>query len=589
MIAVLAATILAVYWQVGHHPFISYDDTSYVSGNPPVRQGLTREGIAWASRTFHMGNWHPLTWVSHMADVELFGLDAGWHHRVNVLFHILNVALLFLILKETTGAFWRSWFVAALFAVHPLHVESVAWVSERKDLLCAFFGLLAVGAYVYYVRRPGLRRYVPVAVFFVLGLLCKPMLVTLPLVFLLMDYWPLQRFAPDPFSPRMFLPLIREKIPLLALSGISCLVTFLAQARGNAVKSLEHIPFDLRVSNALVSYVKYLFKTVWPDSLSVIYPHPAVVHASHPAWHVAGAALLLCAMSGLALWRGRRWPFLAVGWLWFLLTLVPVIGLVQVGDQAMADRYMYLPLAGVLVAIAWGAPEVLKGWRFRNPGLGIAGSVVVLALAIASWVQAGYWRTGVSLFAHALEATENNWVAWNGLGVSYREIGRYDEAVDCYREALRLRPDCGDTWNFLGVAYGETGRYPEAAACFREALRIAPNYADAWSNLGNACNKLGQYPQAIDNYREALRLNPEDPSAWNNLGNAYGHVGRYSEAVACYGDALRFDPDFSLAWYNLGATYAGTGQQEKAFDVYQRLRRIDPGKADLLIGKIGAE
>ncbi|MGZ6224869.1 MAG: glycosyltransferase family 39 protein, partial [Syntrophales bacterium] len=358
IVATLTILILSIYWQAGKYPFIAFDDDEYVYENPHVRRGLTLEGIAWSFTTFHASNWHPLTWISHMADVELFGMNAGWHHQMSILFHLLNTVLLYLVMYQMTGGIWRSAFVAALFGVHPLHIESVVWIAERKDLLSTLFWILTMGVYLRYARGPSLGRYLPVAIFFALGLMCKPMVVTLPFVLLLIDWWPLRRvtsnnsqnFGSPPFSLSTFSGLVLEKVPLLALSAISCLVTFVAQSWEGAVQSFDYIPVGMRISNAFVSYVSYLWKMLWPSSLAVFYPHPAIVQSGLPVWEIVGAALLIGAFSLLAVWQRHCRPYLITGWLWYLGTLIPVLGLVQVGNQGMADRYTYLPLIGIFIA-----------------------------------------------------------------------------------------------------------------------------------------------------------------------------------------------------------------------------------------------
>lgn len=557
-VLLLSVLVLAVYGQTGNHAFINFDDQQYVYENLHVARGLNWEGIRWSFTDFYAGNWHPLTWLSHMTDVGLFGLDAGYHHLVSVLLHLVNVVLLFFLLFGMTGSPWRSAFVAAIFAVHPLHVESVAWISERKEVLGALFWLLTMRAYVGYVRKPRLGGCLSVVLFFAMGLLCKPMLVTLPFVLLLLDWWPLERYKEADshlsFSFSKAYPLVREKIPLLVLSAISCVVTYLAQARGGTVSPLEHIPFGLRLSNALVSYAVYLVKTILPLGLAVFYPHPALIHAAIPLWKVAGSALLLGGISYLALRERERRPYLAVGWLWYLGTLVPVIGLVQVGEQAFADRYTYIPMIGILVAIAWGAREILPGWRFQKVALGFLGGAAVTVLSVAGWNQAGYWKDNLTLHSHTLRVTEKNWKAWNGLGYAYLDIGRYQQAM----------------------------------ADFREALRIKPDYPEAWNNLGTVHGLLGQDEQGISYFLAALRLRPDFVDAWYNLGTAYGHLGRHLEASNCFRVALRFREDYVPAWVNLTIAYLSLGERGKAIETYQRLRRLDPAGAEELLRQVPA-
>ena len=479
---------------MGGHSFINYDDGLYVYENPHVRGGLSKEGVSWAFTTFDAANWHPLTWISHMTDVQLFGLDAGWHHRVNVLFHLANTALLFLVLWRMTGGLWQSAFVAALFAVHPLHVESVAWVAERKDVLSTLFWLLTMGAYLGYVRRPSVWRYLPVFVFLALGLMCKPMLVTLPFVLLLLDWWPLGRMSREgsPVSEqwRISVPMvfrrIWEKTPLLGLSAISCVITYIAQSQGKAVVSLGRITIGPRFSNTLVSYAIYLEQAVWPSSLAVVYPHPATIGAGIPAWKIGGAVLLLAGISFLALRERQRRPYLAAGWMWYLGTLVPVIGLVQVGGAAHADRYTYVPLIGVFLAVAWGVPDLLPMRRWRQRVLGVAAGAVLAALTVAAWFQVGYWRDNVTLYSRALSVTEGNWLALSNLGAAYGNRGEPLEARRCFREAVRIRSDYAEAWYNLGVSAGRLGQKEEAIGYYREALRLQPEYALARNGLGLA-------------------------------------------------------------------------------------------------------
>lgn len=548
ILAILVVVTVAVYWQVGAHDFVGYDDDTYVAENPVVKRGLTADGIAWAFTTTHVSNWHPLTWISHMLDVELFGVAPGRHHLVNVFLHALNAALLFLVISGMTGAPWRSGFVAALFALHPLHVESVAWVAERKDLLSAFFWMLAMGAYVRYAERPGPARYWPVALFFVLGLLSKPMLVTLPFVLLLLDVWPLRRLAwaapsPDPpparfpaVSPRR---LLAEKLPLFALSAVSSVVTYLAQQAGGSLNTLEHYPLQVRAANAVVAYVGYLGKTVWPARLAVFYPHPG---ADRPLWVPVGALLGLSALTALALRESRRRPYLGVGWLWYLGTLVPVIGLVQVGAQAMADRYTYVPLIGVFIAIAWGAADAVSVWPRRRYVLGASGTVVLVAALLATWLQAGWWRNTTTLFQRAIDVTSKNWIAHGNMGVALERQGRLDEAVAHYREALRIAPGSPYLLNNMGYALSRQWKIGEAIACYREALRLKPDYAHARRNLGKALEESGLIDDAIATYREALRINPDDGVIHYRLALDLERKGRRDDAAAHYREALRIRP-----------------------------------------------
>jgi tetratricopeptide (TPR) repeat protein len=465
--------------KVGGHEFLEFDDYSYVMVNSHVQQGLTLDGLRWAFSTFARGNWHPLTWLSHMLDVSLFGMNAGYHHMVNVLFHCLSTALLFLLFSAMTGKLWRSAFIAALFGVHPLHVESVAWVAERKDVLSGFFFMLTLLAYAGYARRACLRRYLLVVLFFALGLMAKPMLVTLPFVLLVLDVWPLGRTSiAGPAdgragSPLAWRRLLLEKVPLAGLSILSSIVTYAAQQEGSAVATFENLPFTTRAANAVVSYVVYLEKMFWPSSLAVYYPHPG---DAIRWWQIAGAALLILFVSYIVLKQLRHRPFLAVGWSWYIVMLLPVIGLIQVGGQAMADRYTYLPLIGPFVMVTYLAVEAVPGiWRFRIVALRAAATAVLAILCYLSFVQAGYWSNGVTLFTHALAVTSRNALAETSLGCALNHQGRNEEAIAHFQSALQIKPDDPQTHRDFGLTLASSGRLDEAIAQFREALELNPD------------------------------------------------------------------------------------------------------------------
>ncbi len=558
----LLILVVATYGRVGGHAFVDFDDSEYVYENPQVQAGLTLSGAAWALTTTHAANWHPLTWLSHMADVQMFGLEAGWHHWMNVLIHALNTVLLFLVLKRMTGAVWQCAFVAALFGVHPLRVESVAWVAERKDVLSTFFWLLTMHMYAGYVQRPGAWRYLGVMLSFVLGLLSKPMLVTLPFILLLMDYWPMGRLGSgDPSVAaslsvaRKRLPrLVLEKTPLLVLAAGSSIVTYVAQATKAATATLEQFPFGERVSNALVSYVLYLVKTVWPASLAVFYPHPSSIGAHIPVWQPLAAAAALVEVTLLALVYGRIRPYLAVGWFWYLGTLVPVIGIVQVGSQAMADRYTYVPLIGIFIAVAWGVPKLFGRWRYRQPALAALGGAAILVFSLTAWDQTAHWRDNTTLYTHAIAVTKRNWLAWNNLGNHYLTRGGLRQAMASFQEALRIKPDYADAWYNAGLAFARLEDHAQAIASYQESLRLDASNADGWVNRGIAHQTIGQYPQAILSYESALRIRPADPIALNNLAVAH-----------------------SLQ-----------GNRDKAREAYERFRAVDPLKAEALLRSMGS-
>ena len=550
----LTVTTLAVFWQVGNHEFISFDDNDYVTENRYVQGGLTMKGIVWAFSEPHANNWHPLTWLSHMLDCQWFGLKPGRHHLVNLFFHVANTLLLFLILSRMTNALWRSAFVAGLFALHPIHVESVAWVAERKDVLSTFFWMLTMGAYVYYVERPGYKRYSLVLLFFVLGLMSKPMLVTLPFVLLLLDFWPLGRFQmagadvnisaaspqqsshgkkkkksrrqsqedipqrksivkPHAFWPDLR-PLLQEKIPLIVITIVFCFVTVYAQHR--VVKPMELYPLGLRIANALVSYVSYMWKMLWPLKLSIFYPYVATALFS---WQALSAALVLMVTSYLIILAARRFPYLIVGWLWYLGTLIPVIGLVQVGLQSMADRYTYVPLIGIFIMIAWVVPELLDRWHYGRIALASAALGVLFVCIIMTYAQIGFWRNNIALYEHAIKVTSENAWAQNNLGYALALQGKRDEAIARFQKAISISNPPDAHYN-LGIMLASEGKLDEAIYQFRESIRISPEYAKAYNNLGNALLYQGRLDEAIASYREALRLNPDYAIAQENLKNA---------------------------------------------------------------------
>ncbi len=573
----LVAVTLAVYWRIGRHGFLHYDDDQYVTENPVVRSGLTAEGVTWAFTTTHFSYWHPLTWISHMTDVELFGLDARAHHFVSLSFHAANAVLLFLILFRMTGGLWRSGFAAALFALHPLHVESVAWIAERKDVLSTFFALLAVGAYIRYVRRPGVPGYLAVLLLFLLGLMAKPIVVTLPLVLLLLDFWPLRRFSRA--KPPPLLRILGEKVPLFLLSAAVGVVTLLSPGVRGAASTLDRLPLDVRAANSLVAAAGYLRQMVWPSSLTVYYPHP---EGSLGSWQIAGAVVLVGGMTILALRFAGRRPYLAFGWFWFLVTLLPVSGMMQVGGQSMADRYTYVPIIGVFVLISWGVSDLTAGWRFRAPSLAAAAGAALCLLAFVAWRQAGYWRDDRTLFSHAIEVTSNNYLAEMNLGVALEREKRVDDAILHYREALRIRPSYADAHYNLGVALGRKGRIDEAASHYGRVLQLRPRDANAHNNLGFLLYGQGRLDEAIAHYREAIRTQPQFPLAQSNLGSALGRQGKIDEAIVHFRAALRDQPEDVMANYNLGIALMIQGKREEASFHFREALRGKPGDPAIL-------
>jgi tetratricopeptide (TPR) repeat protein len=580
---VLITVTLAVFWQVSNHEFVNFDDDDYVSENPHVQSVLSRQAIIWAFTATRAANWHPLTWLSHMIDCQLYGLNPSGHHLTNVLFHLVNTLLLFLLLNRITGASWRSGFVAALFAVHPLHVESVAWVAERKDVLSTLFWLLTMWAYIYYVEKPRLHRYLLTLLTFALGLMAKPMLVTLPVVLLLLDYWPLKRIElgqsasglPAASQPSTIAEkpgaqafrLLLEKTPLFVLAVVSSVVTFIVQKSGGAVGALEVYPIKIRVANALVSYVSYMVKMIWPLNLAVFYPHPG---QSLPMWQAAAAGLLFLLISIAVIRAGRRQPYLPVGWLWYLGTLVPVIGLVQVGAQAMADRYTYVPLIGLFIMAAWGVPELLAKYRFQRTVLATLATILLVTLTLVSKRQVRHWQNSLTLFQQAVEVTADNYVAHDSLGNALAQQGMLDQAIVHYRESLRIKPNLVNTHNNLGVALLQQGEINRAMAQYYQALRLKPDSAETHNNLGVALFTVGQLDQAIGHYLTAIKLDPNFGKAYNNLGNVLARKGKFDEAISQYSRALELKPNYPEAHNNLGVALA---QQEKLREAIAHFKR----------------
>ena len=560
--AALALATLIAYEQVRYNSFVEYDDNIYVTENPYVLKGLTGESISWAFTTSYAGNWHPLTWLSHMLDCQLFGTDAGWHHLTNLLLHIANTLLLFGVLKQMTGAIWRSALVAAAFALHPLHVESVAWIAERKDVLSTLFWMLTIAAYLGYVKRPSSGRYLLTLLALALGLMAKPMLVTLPFVLLLLDYWPLGRFLNSqdakPMNIRSQWPiiyrLVREKIPFFALSAVSCVITFIVQQKAGAVAEIERLPVNFRIANVFVSYINYINKMFYPSNLSVFYPYHGTRLSVVIIYFIE-----LAVVSAIIIYMSRRYRYLAVGWFWYLGTLVPVIGLVQVGSQAMADRYTYVPLIGLFIIIVWGIPELISKWSYQKIWLKVIAAVVLAVLLLWTRTQVKSWKNNATLFAHSIAVTENNWVMHNNYGKALAGEGRYQEAIDHLNEALRLRPVYFEARNNLGMVFFMQGKTDEAMECFTEALRIRPDKAEAYHNLGSAYAKQGKFELASQNYKEALRLKPYYPMAYYNLGVIMNMQGKCDEAIKYLGEALRLNPNWPGALDALAIAYAGKG------------------------------
>ncbi len=603
---VLILSTLLVFWQVRNFGFLNYDDSDYVSANPQVLNGLTKDGVIWAFTTNRSANWHPLTWLSHMLDCQLFGANPGRMHLMNLILHLANTLLLFAVLRKMTdsttstssgqasspqaGALWPSAFVASAFALHPMHVESVAWIAERKDVLSTLFLLLTLAAYVSYAKRRGIIRYTLTLLLFALGLLAKPMLVTLPALLLLLDYWPLERIREQRtenrkrktegvFQKLSAVQLIIEKIPFFALSVASSVITFLVQLSGSAVAHIDILPLKVRIANAFLSYARYIGKLFWPQNLAVFYPFDA---DSSAFWQVAMCVLLLIVISIFVIRFGRNRKYLPVGWFWFVVTLLPVIGFVQVGLQGYADRYTYIPYIGLFIMIAWGLPDLLSNWPQQKVALGLSMAIALTTLAICTHRQVSYWNNNLTLFSHAIEVTQNNYIAHNNRGVFYDNLGRYQDAIEDYKQAVKINTDYSEAYYNLGIACGKIGRRQDEIDAYKQAIRIKPDYAKAYCNLGVACDDLGRRQEAIEAYRQAIRIKPDYATAYLNLGVTYYRLGRYQDAVEPYKQAIKIQPGFVLAHYNLGVAYSVAGDKNSALEEYKILKTLDAEKANEL-------
>jgi protein O-mannosyl-transferase len=590
----LVAVTFAIYAQLIGHQFITLDDPTYIQENPMVNHGVSRVGLVWAFTTFYATNWHPLTWISHMIDCQFFGMNAGRHLLVNALIHVANTLLVFWFLLRTTRARWPSALVAALFALHPLHVESVAWASERKDTLSTFFGLLSLIAYVRYAKMPSIGRYAWVAIMLALGLLAKPMLVTWPLVMLLLDYWPLHRFQKSEVRGQparrslggggrsAIRALVVEKIPLFALVATSALITFLAQSHGGAVRTFTDAPTALRLSNALVSYAKYLLFTFWPNDLAVYYPF---AWAGIPAWQIIGAAFLLIGITVFCFSQRKIRPYLIVGWLWFLGTLVPVIGLVQVGGQIMADRYFYIPSIGLFIALVFGLADIAKSWCVGPLLSGGLALVVLLILATLTNAQIQRWRDSFTLFEHTLAVTPPNLRIENSLALAMGASGRYDKAAAHFEKTLQIDPNFYDGLVGMGVTRAFQGRIPEAIGYFQTAIRSQPDAPKAHVQLALALWKQNNDQAAFEEMRRASQLAPNDADIRADFGLALELVGQIPEAIQQLHEALRMNPNNAEAHGNLGLALLTSGEARESIPEFEMALRLKPelkGAADNL-------
>ncbi len=578
VLAICALTVI-VYYPVANFDFVDLDDDAYVFQNEQVQRGVTLEGIAYAFQTFEMANWMPLTWLSYMVDVDLFGESPASFHLVNVAIHMVNALLLFFFLKMATSRIWPSVFVAALFAVHPLHVESVAWISERKDVLSTFFWMLCNLTYMRYSRHPGVAGYIGVVTLFILGLAAKPMLVTLPIVLLLLDYWPLARIPvfrvtgnTHKCKPVSTSFVLLEKVPMLLLSLVFGVVTLMAQNSFSAVQSVERLPLATRIANALVSYVGYLGKMVWPDKLTVLYPYPENI--STPL--LVFALLFIISVSSGALIIRKRCPYFIFGWLWYLVTLLPVIGFIQVGNQAMADRYTYVPLTGIFIIIAWGGRDLSSKWRLGKSGLTVLGVALVAVLAVTARAQVNYWKDSVTLFSHTLSVTQDNYLAENALARGYEKQGDLEAAVKHYRRALGKSPGYTAARYNLGNVYLKLGKLDAAIEQYTGVLKRDPEDLEALNNLGKALVGAGRIPEAIQQYQRASSLAPDRPGLLSNMGVALIFNGQLVAAEKVFAAILCLDPGYADAYYYQGYIYELRGMMHPAGRYYSLALQVDP-------------
>ncbi len=575
IVTAIVLGVLAVYGQAGKFGFICYDDPTYVTENPHVMTGLTLQNVTWSLTATRASNWHPLTWISHMADCSLFGLEPGGPHLTNVLIHLASSLLIYWILLRMTGAAWPSGLVALLFAVHPLHVESVAWVSERKDVLSVCFGLLAVSAYISYARSRSWLWYAATLALFGLSLAAKPMLVTLPLILLLLDDWPLRRLG-----DRGVLWIILEKLPLFALSAADCVITLISQRDGGAMSLAAPLPE--RLGHAALTSLVYLGKTFLPIGLGIGYPHPAAlgVHTSLLAVLVALGVLIVLTIATAAL--RRQAPYLLVGWLWFLVTLVPVIGIVQVGVQGMADRYTYLPSIGIFIAVSWSAWELLARARQREGIFCGVGAGVIIACIVLAHRQAGYWRDSIALFEHSTAVIPDNYIGHDCLGIGYGVANHPRDAIAQFDRSLKLFPNNPETRCNLGVELYSTGQYAQAIRQYRIALRESPDDADAHNNLANALDAIGKTHEAVKHYEAALRLKPDLTKAHYNFAMLLAGQGQLDEAIAQFRDALHLDPDYANARHYLSWALDRKGRAREAIEQEREALKLKPNWPDAL-------
>jgi protein O-mannosyl-transferase len=587
---------LAIYGQVYNYDFINLDDNLYVYENSSVQKGLTLGSIINSfTSTLKTAQWIPVTWLSFMFEHELFGLNPGINHLTNVFFHATNAVLLFVFFRIITGSLWRSAFVAALFALHPLRVESVAWITERKDVLSLFFMLLALCMYALYVKRPSYRNYFFVFLFFVLGLMAKPMIVTFPCILLLLDYWPLRRFDfsgttadKNSKSPNIKrtknINIVLEKIPLFLLSAVFSIINIIAARKGSAFVTLDLLPMHQRIQEAVLSYSLYIGKMVIPRNLVVFYPPRENIQL----WEVLCAGLFVVTVTVLVLRFWRRFPYYTIGWLWYLGTLFPVVGIFQDGSQSMADRFTYLPLIGLFVMIAWGVSDTTMNWRHRTEGLSIVMVLILMVYGSITWKQVQHWKNSSTLFSYTLAVSPDNYIAHQNLGLYLEDHGNIKEALSHFEDALKIFPEYTEAQNSLGALLAMTGKYDEAMARYEEALRIKPNYYEVHNNIGVLLAGEGKTNEALAHYHEALKLNPNSEKVHNNIGILFYNNGNLDEAMKHYNVALKLNPNLSETHYNIGIILEGKGKIDEAYSHFSDALKIKPDfpEAHYFLGNI---
>jgi len=597
--AVLTVAIIAVFWQVNNFDFVNLDDSIYVTENSHIRSGLTPDGISWAFTTRYFFLWHPLVWLSFMFDHQIHGLDPGGYHLTNLILHILSTWLLFWLFDRMTGAVWKSAFVAAFFGLHPLHVESVVWIAERKDVLSAFFWMLTLCLYVYYTEKPGIRRYLPVLFAFICACLSKAMVVTLPVVMILLDYWPLKRFElrgnattsknamPATVKPgkkkdrskkgkqkedktlpnkntlpesgrAKTVPLrpLWDKAPFFILSAILIVITLCSPENPDALKNF---PLGSRIANAVVSFVVYLERTFWPRDMAIFYPFPAQI----PLWQILLCSFIIVAVSATAVITIKRHPWFFTGWMWYAITILPVIGILQIWIYAMADHYHYLPSIGISFALVWGVPSFIKNETMRKAILFPAAILILAVMSFFTWRQCSYWKNSITLFSHATQVTKDNFIAHGNIAPLLYEKGKTEEAIYHYNEAIRAKPDYADAYSNRGNAYHSMGKDQLAIDDYNEAIRLKPHYADAYYNRGTVYLKHGQYQNALEDFTKAIRFKDNYADAYNNRGIIYVYLNRHQNALEDFNCAIRIKDNYAGAYNNRAFVYLNSKNIEQ--------------------------